>query len=352
MVAIKSHQANAFLKAPDPKLQAILFYGPDAGLVSERAAWLAKALSERDVPPGELLRLDDTDLDGDPDRLIVELQTMPMFGGRKVIRATAGRRVNAANIKPLLDGGLAGILIVEAGNLRPEEGLRPLFEKPAFAAAVACFPDEAQDLDAIVRETLGAAGLSITPDARQLLVARLGADRALSRGEIEKLALYALGKREIDADDVEAVVGDAAELTLEKAASEAASGNGSAAVNEAQRAIAAGESPQTLILFAERYFQRLHRIRADIENGRSADDAIASLRPPVHFKQKPVLSAQVRSWTLARLTDALDGIRTAAKAARLSSALEDVLTERLLLRLAMQAKANAARAARPRHPHQ
>lgn len=341
MVAIKSHQANAFLRSPDPKLQAILFYGPDAGMVSERAAQLAKLLAERENPPGELLRLDDADLEGDPDRLIVELQTMPMFGGRKVVRASAGRRVNAANIKPMLDGGMQGILIVEAGNLKPDEGLRPLFEKPAFAAAVACFPDEAQDLDSVVRETLSAAGLSITPEARQLLVSRLGADRALSRGEIEKLALYGLGKREVDIDDVDAVVGDAAEMTLEKAALEAASGNGASAVREAQRAIAAGESPQTLILFAERYFQRLHRIRAEVENGRSADDAIAALRPPVHFKQKPVLSAQVRTWSLTKLTEALDGIRTAAKAARLSSALEDVLTERLLLRLAMQAKARS-----------
>ena len=33
--------------------------------------------------------------------------------------------------------------------------------------------------------------LQITPEAQRLLLARLGADRALSRAEIEKLALYA-----------------------------------------------------------------------------------------------------------------------------------------------------------------
>ena len=65
-----------FSHRPDPRYSAVLFYGPDAGLVLERAQALAKACAERERPPGEILRLDDTDLDGDPDRLAVELRTV------------------------------------------------------------------------------------------------------------------------------------------------------------------------------------------------------------------------------------------------------------------------------------
>ena len=38
MVAVKAHQAEAFLKSPERMPPAVLFYGTDAGLVSERAA--------------------------------------------------------------------------------------------------------------------------------------------------------------------------------------------------------------------------------------------------------------------------------------------------------------------------
>src|SRR4029453_19280610 len=145
--------------------------------------------------PGEILRLDDTSLEDDPGRIAVELQTAPMFGGRKIVRATAGRRITAALLKPLVEpGGLEGFLIVEAGNLRPDDAMRGLFEKAPHAAAVACFPDEARDLEGMIRDVLAAAKLQISPDARALLVGRLGADRGLSRAEVEKLALYALGK--------------------------------------------------------------------------------------------------------------------------------------------------------------
>jgi DNA polymerase-3 subunit delta len=334
MVAIKTHQAGAFLNAVDRVPGAVLFYGSDDGLVAERAAHLAKALAARESPAGEILRLDDASLEEDPDRIFVELQTAPMFGGRKIVRAAAGRRVTAAQLKELVEGGdLAGVLIVEAGNLRPDDALRALFEKSPAAAAVACYPDEARDLDAVVREVFAAGKIEIAPEARRLLVARLGADRALSRAEIEKLALYAHGRSRIEESDVEAAVGDAAELALDRIVMAAASNQVAAALAECDRSIAAGDSPQAVIAALQRHFLRLHRMRAALDAGRSMDDVLRSLRPPPHFRQREALEQQARSWSLRKLDAALARIAEAAKAARLTPTLEGSLTERLLLDL-------------------
>jgi DNA polymerase-3 subunit delta len=284
------------------------------------------------------------DLDTDPDRLAVELQTMPMFGGSKVVRTTAGRRVTAAALQPLLEGGtLAASLIIEAGNLKPTDSMRALFEKSPLAAAVACYGDEAADVEGLIRETLKAHGLEISSDARELLVARMGADRAMSRGELEKLALFVAGKRQIDAADVEAIVGDASELAIDRTLNAAASGNAARAVAEYSRAIAAGESPQMIILALQRAFQRLHRIRTDLDAGNSFEDAMRQQRPPVHFKQKDAIGLQCRMWSTPRLTAALTRIAEAAKAARLNSTLEEALAEDLLIAVATAAQAKGGR---------
>ena len=334
MVAIKSYQADAFLGAPDRVPSAVLLYGTDAGLVGERAALLSKRLADRENPPGEIIRLDDADLENDPDRIFVELQTTPMFGGRKIVRATAGRRVTAAALKPLIEEAkLEGYLIVEAGNLRPDDSLRALFEQSRAAAAVGCFADEARDLDAVIRETFAASKAQITPEAKRLLMMRLGADRALSRAEIDKLALYAHGKPVIDEDDVEAVVGDAAGLALDRIVMAAASGQMATALAECDRSVAAGESPQSVIVALQRHFLRLHRIRAGLDGGRSMDEVMRSLRPPPFFKQRQALEEQGRSWSLPKLDAALARIAAAAKAARLNSAMEGTLVEQLLLDL-------------------
>ena len=343
MVAVKAHQAQAFIAAPDPKIRAVLFFGTDVGLVSERAQMLAKTVAARFDPPGELIRIDDSDLDSDPDRLSVELGTVPMFGGPKVIRTTASRRVTAQALKPLLESGaLEGVLIVEAGNLKPDDSLRALFEKSATAAAVACYSDAAQDLDVLIGDMVREAKTSIAPDARRALVEKLGADRSLSRGEIEKLLLYVGGGREITAEDVEAIVGDVSELALERITFAAASGQTMRAIAECGRAISSGESAQTIIYATQRHFQRLHRVRVTVDRGGSLEDALRSMRPPLHFKQKDAFAAQVRLWTTPRLTEALSRISTAARTARLAGSLEEPVSERLLLGLTMMVRDVAA----------
>ncbi|MCK5495012.1 MAG: DNA polymerase III subunit delta [Hyphomicrobiaceae bacterium] len=340
MVAVKAHQAQSFLKPPGPRQSAILFYGTDAGLVAERARALATLIAQREDPHGEIIRLDDADLDTDPERLAVELQTVPMFGGSKIVRATTGRRIGTTTIKPLLDEDkLASTLIVEAGNLRPNDSLRSLFEKSSNAAAVACYPDEAHDLESLISQTLKSYGLTIDPEARDLLLARVGADRALSRGEIEKLALYAKGKTQIDAGDIEAIVGDASELTIDKVVSAAASGDSARAVSEFARALTSGPDAQVIILALQRYIHRLHRIRCELDAGHSFEEVLRNFRPPIHFKQKDSIARQIRTWSSARLAEAVRRAGRAAKSARLSGTLQEAITEQLLLDLATAARA-------------
>lgn len=345
MTAVKPQQAPAFMKAPPADLVAVLFHGSDPGLVSERAAALAKGLAARENPPGEVLKLDETELDEDPARLETELQTRPMFSGRRIVRVIAGRRISTALLKPLLNSGpLEGLLVVEAGNLKADDSLRALFESQSRCFAVACYPDSAADIDTLISEVLSSFSLTIEGDARALLQSRLGADRALSRAEIEKLALFCLGRPSITHDDVEGLVGDAAGLALERIAEAVAEGRTKSAISDFGRALASGENAQVIISIVQRYFLKLHRVRSDVDAGQRLDDALRSIRPPLFFKQKDSFSRQVRSWSRGQLDQALRRISEAAKAARLTSSLEDVIAERLILALASMAAVSAAAA--------
>ncbi len=343
MVALKSHQADAFLKAPDKAMIAALFHGPDAGLVSERAQKLADVLAARDKPPGEILRIGDAELETDPDRLLVEVQTRPMFGGGKIVRTQAGRRVTAQLLKPLIEENrLDAFLIVEAGSMKPDEGLRGLFEKAAKTVAIACYADESIDLDRLAGEVLAAHRLQISAEAKTLLLARLGADRILSRMEVEKLALYAHGRGRIEEADVEAIVGDASELAIDGIIIAVAGGRRAPALAAFDSALAAGENAQMIIAALLRYMQRLHRVVSTVAGGRSLEDAIRQLRPPLHFKQQKTFQEHCRLWRLGDLARALRQIDVAQKAARLAGPLDGALAERLLIDVAGIAAARAA----------
>lgn len=334
MVAVKAAQAEQYLNSIPATISAILVFGQDAGLVSERATKAAEALAKKSSPPGEILRLDDADLESDTDRIVVELTTVSMFGGRKIVRATAGRRVGAAVLTPLLETGrLEGAIIVEAGNLKPADALRTLFEKSAAAAAIPCYQDTERDLAELIDSSTRNARMTIAPDAKRALLARLGADRSLSRSEIEKLLLYCHGRSTITIDDVEVATGDASELAIETIVNAAASGEIDAAMHALERSIAAGDNPQAVIIAAQRHFQRLHRVRSTFDSTGNLDEAMRSLRPPLHFRQQATFAEQTRAWNLQYLTRALAMIGRIQASTRSDGHDDTVLTSRLVLDL-------------------
>ena len=159
---------------------------------------------------------------------------------------------------------------------------------------------------------------------------------------MEKLALFARGKGVIDEADVEAAVGDASELALDRIVLAAGAGRGAEAVTECDRIVAAGESAQGVILAVQRHFLRLHRLRSGHDAGKSFDDVMRALKPQPHFKQKTAIEQQCRAWSLAKLNTALARIGDAALAARLNGAMDSTLAAQLILDLAALAQGKNA----------
>ncbi len=332
MVAYKSSAVPSFLKAPKPDCRAVLLYGPDNGLVTERADALAKHFSKRGPEPAEIVRLDDRDFGEDPSRLEVELNTKPMFAAQAIVRITAGAKLDLVALKGLLATGFDNPLIVEAGNLRPEAALRKMFEAHKTAAALPCYSDERALVDLIGSE-LEAAGLSIDRETRDYLMTRLGADQAMSRAEVAKLALYAQGEGRIGHDDIDAIVGDAAETALENFVYATSAGDARAALIELKRLFAAGIDRASALSALGRHFTQLHRVASAASSGASVEDSVRSLRPRPHFKREPAFIVHCKRWGSSRLAHALPLIQEATKRARLAPDLEAALAERLVLAL-------------------
>jgi len=332
MVAYKSSAAASFVKSPKADCRAVLVYGPDAGLVAERASALAQIFARRAHGQTEIVRLDDRDFAEDPARLEVELRTVPMFASQSVVRVTAGTKLDVPSLKALLATEFDNPLIVEGGNLRPDSALRKLFEGHKSAAALPCYGDEST-LSRLIDTELAEAGLSIDREARDYLMTRLGADQALSRSEVVKLALYAQGSARVSHDDIEAIVGDAAETALENFVYATSGGDPKAALSELQRLALAGTDRAAALSALGRHFTQLHRVASAVSDGGSLEQTVKSLKPRPHFKREPVFLVHCRKWGATRLAHALPLIQEAIRRTRRSPELEGAFAERLVLTL-------------------
>ncbi len=348
---ITGRSVERFLKAPGPEIEAVLIYGPDGGLVSERGAALTAALGIDPDDPFAHSELSASEISSDPARLRDECAAMSLGGGRRlVLIKAAGEPLTSAVEALLADPPGAALLLLQGGDLPARSRLRKLFERSERAAALPCYQDDAQSLPAVIRQSLSEAGFDIAPDALDHLVAHLGADCQMTRRELEKLVLYVGastrgdgGRRRIGWAEVAACLADGSQQTLDELTLAVGDGDLEAVDRGLRRLAAEGVNAVTLLRALMRHFQRLMTAADAMGKGGSAERAVEGLRPPVFWKHKGRVAAQLRAWPVAQLARAEQELLEAEILCKSSGLPANALAERAALVLVRRAAAVQAR---------
>jgi DNA polymerase-3 subunit delta len=334
---------EAFLEKPNPAVIAVLLYGPDQGLVRERADRLVASAAGDAADPFRVAELAADALKDDPVRLADEAAALPFSGGRRVVRIRDGKDPLANAVRNLLEVGTGGgLVVVEAGELGPRSLLRQVFESASAAAALPCYVDEGDTLRRVIADDLAAHGLLVTPEAADLLAGHLGADRGVTRRELEKLALYKGEPGQVEVDDVRAVVGDAGAVSLDAIAFAACGGDLPALDRALNSASAEGLHAIPLLRTVARHFQRLLQAHAVVAKGGTAKQAMDALRPAVFFRLQPQFRRQMHLWRGARLADGLVLLTETELECKRTGAPQELLCQRALFRLAELARSAEA----------
>jgi len=336
---VKTQNADRFIAKPPANLVAALVFGPDHGVVRERANALARSVVPDLADPFRVAELEEESITADPAVLRDEAAALSMTGGRRVIRVRDAGNALAPVMADYLDEPAGDALIIfEAGDLVKSSALRQLFTKSEQAAALACYPDTAQNLESLIRSTLSAHGLSIDSDAMPLLVSRLGSDRGVTRSELEKLSLYAMDDKRVTEDHINAVMGDESALRIDEIADSAGIGDYVRLDRNLSRMWAAGTAPASVLRRMMAHFQQVLATREEVAHGHDAADAMKKLRPPIHFSRSRSFLAQVSRWNSERLLQALTHLYEAEALTRTTGIPEEAICSRALFTVAALAQ--------------
>ncbi len=300
-------QIEPFIKSPDAAARVILVYGPDNGLMRERAKTMGKTIVDDLNDPFNAVTLTGEQLTEDPAKLMDEASALSMMGGGRLIRIE-----NAADkITPLLKDYLQApseqnLVILEAGELSPRSSLRKLCEKEKNAAAVPCYVEDERDIAGLVRRTMSDEGYAIAGDAVTWLASSITGDRARARSEIEKLILYMGAEKQITLGHVHECCGEAGAQTMDNLVYSVAGNNPQEALKAYTILLGEGIPPIAILRALQNHFRKLHLTKARIAEGDTLESAIKRLSPPLFFKVAAPFKAQVNRWSLP----ALEGIMT------------------------------------------
>jgi DNA polymerase-3 subunit delta len=340
MVAIRHWEAENFLAKPPGHIAFYLFYGTDAGLVSERARLIVKSSIDSLDDAFQLVRMEGDELSGDTGRLADEVNTIGLFGGRRAIWVKAGARNLVPAFEAVMDTTHRdAVVVVEAGALKKESALRKIFERQKHAAAIECAHDTPEQLRHIIEQKAKDSGLSIDRETADLLSHSLGADRLTTRAELDKLLLYKHGGDRIVEADIGAIVADASALNLDAAMNAAFSGRMDLVDESVHQAFASGTDPGMLLGMASRHAVMLHRAKLDVQRGVPQETALEKAsRRAFNFTRKDVLARQFSLWSPESLARAIEILGRALQDTRQDARLSDIIATRAFWSVASAAR--------------
>ena len=305
----------------------ILFYGENQGIKKEFKDNLKKIHKDKEV-----LNLFQEEIIKAKDFLINEISSQSLFGEKKLIF------INEANDKILnileeLNEYIQEDRIFLFGDVLDKKSkLRSYFEKSKEHASVACYQDNEIGLKKIISNKL--AGYSgIDNQTINLIIQSSGLDRGKIYNEIEKIK-NCFKEKKIEIEKLENLLNLKTNDDFSQLKDEAIKGNKFNTNKLLSETIFQTENS---VYYLNSINQRINKLN-DIENlkhkEKNLDTIINQLKPPVFWKDKPILIEQSKKWNKKRLQEILKKTYNAEIELKSNSMIrKDLLLKMLILDL-------------------
>lgn len=303
----KPVQFESFCKHPNSDVKCVILFGTNEGEITLLHKKCTEAIcgSTEDAFHYVMLNMDDVSKDGS--EVYAEFYAQSLMSGRRVIAIKNADNNLAPLLKNMLpDTTSENLLILMSDSLNTKSSLIMWAKDRRDVVVVGCYEERDADIAQDTAKMLSERGLIADVPTMQVLCARLSPDSRVNQGEIDKLAMY-LGERKIvTIDDVKVAVSDVAGANIEDLCYYTAGGNVMKACNVYSRLVNEGNDPSMLVRQISYHFSRLLESVATIaEEGKSIDQVIQAMRPPLMFYRKDDYKRQVQIWNKDRILGAL-----------------------------------------------
>lgn len=290
----------------------------------------------------ERIDLDGSTLKDDPARLSDEAASFSMFGDRRWVRINGMGEESLPAVTALLEAQAAGNpVIATAGALKATSKLLKLLLDSPKAMTFASYQPDAREAEQIAVAIAREGGLRLSSELARRIVDLTNGDRALMGGEIEKLILYldAAPDRpcEATAEALDALSADNPESDAAPLVNAVLGGDLRAMHRELGRLAESGTAMAAVLRPLLTRAMLLANIRSSFDESGRIDAAVEAAGKQVFWKEKGMVSRQVRLWDAHGVARVIQRLSQAERASRSGRGLGDLLVRHELLAIARQA---------------
>ena len=187
-------------------------------------------------------------------------------------------------------------IILNSKNLEKKSSLRKLFEKEKSIICVPFYEDNNQTLNSIISLFFRDKKIPISQQMINILIERSRGDRKNLKNELEKIENFSKGKKNLNLDEIMKLTNLADNYGASELIDHSLAKNIRKTVTILNENNYSDEDNIIIIRTLLAKLKRLVKIYELVDKKNSIEQAISECKPPIFWKDKPLVVQQIKSW--------------------------------------------------------
>tara|TARA_B100000787_G_scaffold148555_1_gene120073 strand:+ start:1076 stop:2071 length:996 start_codon:yes stop_codon:yes gene_type:complete len=274
-----------------------LFYGDNEGLKEETI----KNLFEKNYLD-KIYRYEEKEILDNLSVFFSSVLTKSFFDNEKLIIINRTTDKIKTVIEELIEKNPENIqFILNSKNLEKKSNLRKFFEKEKSILCVPFYEDSNQTLNSIIVQFFRDKKVPISQQLINVLIERSRGDRKNLNNELAKIENFSLNKKNVNLKEIIKLTNLAENYSASELIDHSLAKNTRKTVNILNENNYSDEDNIIIIRTLLAKLKRLVKIYELIDEKNNLEQAISAFKPPIFWKDKPLITQQINFWEKDKL---------------------------------------------------
>ena len=292
------------LKKISKNTKIFLIYGENEGLKKEISNKITKQFQGKEV------NYDENEVIKNFEEFANLIKNHSLFDDKKIITVNRCSEKISEIIFSIINQKIDDVIIINSGILEKKSKLRNFFEKSNEFVIIPTYKDEYLSLMRIARDFFFLKKINISQETINLLVSRCNGDRGYLKLELDKISNYMVDKKSISLKEIFTLTNLSENYTAAELVDSSLAKNFQktcSILNESNY------SKEDTFLILRIFLQKSKRILSILDtmnDGKNLDSAIQEHKPPIFWKDKPIVKQQIQLWTCGKIQKIISKINS------------------------------------------
>ncbi len=276
-----------------------LFYGDNEGSKEEA---IKKIFEQKYLD--KIYRYEEKEILDNIDNFFNSILTKSFFDNEKLVIINRATDKIRETIEGLIEKNPEDIkIILNSKNLEKKSTLRKIFEKDKSIICVPFYEDNNQTLNSIISLFFRNKKIPISQQLINVLIERSRGDRKNLNNELEKIDAYLLNKKNLNLEEIIKLTNLAENYSASELVDHSLAKNTRKTVTILNENNYSDEDNIIIIRTLLAKLKRLVKIHELVDEKNNIEQAVSTSKPPIFWKDKPLVIQQIRSWKKEHLKD-------------------------------------------------